>query len=624
MCGISGIFSKNKFYDSEIINSLKSIKHRGPNNTVHASFMDEKFHLFSSELSDQKTQQELQNSTKISSNNWIGFNRLSIIDLSNNGMQPFYDNHSKTTFLFNGEVYNYKELRENFLKDITFTSDSDSEVVFQLYLKLGDDFIHHLRGMFVITVVDYSKNELKVWRDRFGIKPFYYFLDKENFIFSSEIKGIFATDLVKKEIDFKHLAYSYYLNTSFAPNTVYQQIKSLEAATKLTVNLTNFSCKKETYWTLNYNPDQRKIEQHEFLNDVKQVVELAAISDVKQAVMLSGGLDSGLLAYQFNQLKVEIDAITIYNNQVEEQNELEFAESNAKNANLNLLAFEIENKVNLQTIKEYCLAEEEPNSSPEPAYFLAKKAHENKYVVLQNALGLDELFYGYGYYYQAKQLQKIQPFLFKSFRYLLKGSKRNKYEEITTFGLDTSPFVMRSIASWEEITQLFKHYNSDNWEHPISVLMKQVKQTNPKFESFPLLKKISYLDFYYYISSHHTFHSDQPSMQFETEMRFPYLDHQFVQKYFNCTNLDKGLTKKNNKPYLRKNVNKILSSDVLYMPKKGFSMPTKNWLKDVNLERDFSDLETYFGSEYKNWMNNPAKKWLMISTVYFLRNEDKT
>ncbi|MBO6212875.1 asparagine synthase-related protein, partial [Algoriella sp.] len=145
---------------------------------------------------------------------------------------------------------------------------------------------------------------------------------------------------------------------------------------------------------------------------------------------------------------------------------------------------------------------------------------------------------------------------------------------------------------------------------------------NPKFESFPVLKKISYLDFYYYISSHHTFHSDQPSMQFETEMRFPYLDHQFVQKYFNCTNLDKGLTKKNNKSYLRKNVNKILSSDVLYMPKKGFSMPTKNWLKDVNLERDFSDLETYFGSEYKNWMNNPAKKWLMISTTYFLRNED--
>lgn len=622
MCGISGIFSKNKLYDSSIINSLESIKHRGPNNTVHASFIANDFHLFSSQLSSQKTQIELQNSTEIVSNNWIGFNRLSIIDLSDNSMQPFYDNDSQTAFLFNGEIYNYKELRENFLTDITFISDSDSEVVFQLYLKLGDDFIHHLRGMFVITLVNYSTNKLKVWRDRFGIKPFYYFLDEEKFIFSSEIKGIFATDFVKKGIDFKHLAYTYYLNTSFAPNTVYQQIKSLEAATKLTVNLTNFTCEKEIYWTLNYEPDDREIDQNEFLNDVKEVVELAAISDVKQAVMLSGGLDSGLLAYQFDQLKVDIDAITIYNNQVEEQNELEFAKSNAKASNLNLLAFEIDNNVNLQTIKEYCLAEEEPNSSPEPAYFLAKKAHENKYIVLQNALGLDELFYGYGYYSQVKKLQKIEPFLFKSFNYFLKGSKRNKYEEIATFGLETSPFVMRSFASWKEIKLLFKQYNSDNWEHPISVLMKQVKQNNATFESLPLLKKISYLDFYNYISSHHSFHSDQPSMKFETEMRFPYLDHQFVQKYFNCTNLDKGLTKENNKPFLRKNVHNILPKDVLFMPKKGFSMPVKNWLKDVNLELDFPELITYFGDEYKNWVNNPAKKWLMISTIYFLRNED--
>ncbi|MEG0187068.1 MAG: hypothetical protein RR668_00195, partial [Algoriella sp.] len=99
MCGISGIFSKNKLYDLSIINSLESIKHRGPNNTVHASFIANDFHLFSSQLSSQKTQIELQNSTEIVSNNWIGFNRLSIIDLSDNGMQPFYDNDSQTAFL---------------------------------------------------------------------------------------------------------------------------------------------------------------------------------------------------------------------------------------------------------------------------------------------------------------------------------------------------------------------------------------------------------------------------------------------------------------------------------------------------------------------------------------------
>ncbi|HBX62722.1 MAG TPA: hypothetical protein DEG63_06480, partial [Flavobacteriaceae bacterium] len=389
MCGISGIFSKNKLSDSSILNSLKSIKHRGPNNTIHISFFDKEIHFYSSQLSDKRTQFDLRNSDGIQTNNWIGFNRLSIIDLSNNGMQPFYDNDAKISFMMNGEVYNFKELRNEFLSDVDFISNSDSEVAFQLYLKLGDDFVQHLRGMFVIVIVDYQKNEVNIWRDRFGIKPFYYFLDEENFIFSSEIEGIFATDLVQKEINFKHLAYTFYLNSSFAPNTIYNNIYSLEAATQLKVDLSNFKSDKKQYWQLNYQPNHQLISLEEFLSDVEKVVNLSSVSDVKQAIMLSGGLDSGLLAYMIGQKNSDIDALTIYNESVPEQNELDFAKSNALNANLNIKAFEIENQVDLQTIKEYCFAEEEPNSSPEPAYFLTKKAKQNNYTVLHNALGLD-------------------------------------------------------------------------------------------------------------------------------------------------------------------------------------------------------------------------------------------
>ena len=136
-----------------------------------------------------------------------------------------------------------------------------------------------------------------------------------------------------------------------------------------------------------------------------------------------------------------------------------------------------------------------------------------------------------------------------------------------------------------------------------------------------LIKKISYLDFYYYISSHHSLRTDSPAMKNEIEMRFPYLDHLFVQKYFNCSFLDQDLSKENNKSFLRKNVQTILPKDVLSMKKKGFSMPTSKWLESVNLEQDFPELKTYFGENYKNWIDHPSKKWFLISTSLLMKKK---
>ncbi|MBF0596995.1 asparagine synthase (glutamine-hydrolyzing) [Faecalibacter rhinopitheci] len=618
MCGFSGVFSKEELNEDVIVNSLKSIKHRGPNNTLHACFEDD-LKLFSSDLSDEETQLKYPNFFHKLSSNWIGFNRLSILDLSNNGMQPFYDTKSKIAFLLNGEVYNFKTLKDKYLIGIDLKSGSDTEVVFQLYLKFGDQFIDLLQGMFVIVVIDYYDNKIKIWRDRFGIKPFYYYLDEHQFIFSSEIKGIFETGLVKKEINYKHLAYSFYLNSSFAPHTIYENIYTLEAANKLTVDFLSFKFKKEIYWTLDYIPNNQEISKEEFLDDIKSVVKLASISDVQQAVMLSGGLDSGLLAYQLHQNSVDVDAITIYNEEADEQNELTFARSNAINSELELLEIEIPNDVSIQELKEYILAEEEPNYSPEPAYFLSKKAKENNYVVLHNALGLDELFYGYSYYYKAKQLENVKLFLHPSLKMFLSGNKKFKYEDLTIFGLEGIPFILRSIASWQEIKTLFKKYGSENWEHPVATLLNQVRKNNPNFDTYPLLKKISYLDIYYYISSHHSLRSDSPSMVNNIEMRFPYLDHLFIQKYFNCSRLDNGLSMKNNKPYLRKCVKNILPNDVMNMPKKGFSMPTKSWLNSVDVIQEFPEIEYFFDDISMDWLNNSTKKWLLISTSLLLK-----
>lgn len=617
MCGISGIFTKKKINGRAISQSLESIQHRGPDNSLCGSFNDQKFQFLSHELSDNETKSSYQNAESVESDNWIGFNRLSIIDLSNNGMQPYYDAASQTAFMLNGEIYNFSELRETELKNETFISNSDTEVAFKLYLKFGDEFVHKLRGMFVISVVDYAKGKVKIWRDRFGVKPLYYTINTEKFIFSSEMKGLFWTELIQKEIEPKHLAHVYYLHANFARNTIYKNVFSLEPATKLEVDFNSFELKKEKYWTLQYQPENQIIEREEFHSDLNEIVQLSAVADVNQALMLSGGLDSGILAHFLAKNNSEIEAVTIYNRNDERLNEFEFAKITAQKNNMKLRGFEVPDKVDLTTLYEYTTTEEEPSDAIEPAYFLSKKASENNIKVLYNALGLDELFFGYKYYAQALKFNSQKKLLFNSFKILLKGKKRYKYDEMTKLGIFALPIITRSSMSWNSIQELF---GQNDWEHPVSELMKAVPQD---FYKMPLAKQLSWLDFHFYISSYHSFRSDQPSMKHSLEMRFPFLDHLFVQKYFNQSYLHEGLKEDYNKPFLRKNAENLLDGRVLKMPKKGFTMPHDSWMQDVpHHSLDYEQLKPIFADiDLKNWADTTKKKWLMFSTSQIINNE---
>lgn len=615
MCGISGIFTKESIDGVAITNSLKSIQHRGPDNSLCAIYQNQQIQFLSNDLSDTETSETYPNLFDKESTNWIGFNRLSIIDLSNNGMQPFYDEKSQTGFMLNGEVYNFSELKENELKGEKFHSQSDSEVAFRLYLKLGDAFIHKLRGMFVISVIEYDKGKVKIWRDRFGIKPLYYHISNEQFIFSSEMKGIFETGKLKKEISPRHLAHIYYLHSNFAPNTLYKNVFSLEAGTKLEVDLSSFSLKKEKYWTLHYQPENNIIDKEEFLSDLNEIIRLSTVADVKQALMLSGGIDSGILSHFFAKNNTAIEAITIYNKSNDLLNEYEFAKITAERNKMKFWGIEVPDNVDLQTLYEYAITEEEPSGSIEPAYFLSKKASEKHFRVLYNALGLDELFYGYKYYSQSLQFDLYKKLLLNPFKYLLKKNKRDRYDELTRIGIHALPFITRSPMSWKCVLELF---GEKDWEHPVEELMRQVPS---EFFQMPTIKQLSWMDFYFYISSYHSFRSDQPSMKSNIEMRFPFLDHFFVQKYFNQSYLHKGLSKTNNKPFLRKNINDLLDQRVLNMPKKGFSMPQESWMRELSgMDSEIDNLVSIFGNkDLSKWADTPTKKWFLFSTAQNLK-----
>jgi len=573
MCGFSGVISNNELQPKIILDSISVIKHRGPDDTLIFTG-DQEF--FSCELSNSDSQENFpQLPLDKNSSAFFAFNRLSIVDLSANAMQPFFDEETKVVFMLNGEIYNYIELKNEFLSTETLVSQSDSEVAFRLYLKLGAEFIHHLRGMFSIVVYDLKNNRLKAWRDRLGMKPFYYTVRDGIFVFSSEMKGIFATNIIQKEINYQGLAYSMYLGTCPSPLTIYRNISSLEAGGKLEYSLVSGQIKVDQYWHLKYKPSSRTIGFDEFNADLMELCQLHQTGDVEKALMLSGGMDSGTLAYYFSKFDPELKCLNIYANN-HSTDEREFAKENASNAGLEITYLEIPATPSDLQIRKCKHGEEEPNSIPEPAVFLCEEARKMGIEVLYSALGPDELFGGYKYFRTIQKLKKAIGLLKLTPTFLIPEKHREKFSEVKKYGLEYYPIICRRLFTWEQITQILKTKGEEIPVHPIKYLDNQIKTIYPECKDLPLLKKVSYLEIFYFISSHHSFRSDQPSMRFSIEMRFPFLDHQFIEKYFNQTDTFENIGK-HLKPRFREYVSNVLPKRIFEMGKKGFSMPAENW-----------------------------------------------
>lgn len=574
MCGFSGIISNGELHQQVIVDSISSIKHRGPDDTLIFAG-DQQF--YSCELSNPASRKNFPPMpTDKKSNQFFAFNRLSIVDLSQNAMQPFFDIEKEVVLMLNGEIYNYIELRNEFLSDEVFVSQSDSEVAFRLYLKFGDAFVDLLRGMFSIVVYDFKNSRLKAWRDRLGMKPFYYALKDGIFVFSSEMKGIFATQIIEKEIHYEGLAYSMYLGTCPSPLTIFKGISSLQAGSKLEYSPTSGEIKSTPYWHLKYISSERTIGFEEFNSDMEELCRLHRTGDVEKALMLSGGMDSGTLAHYFSKFDPDLKCLNIYaeNHAVDER---PFAQENASNAHLEIVFLEIPQTPDEIQMAECLKAEEEPNSIPEPALFLCAKAKEMGIEVLYSALGPDELFGGYNYFATIHKFEKLSGVLKFIPTAFLPLKYRSKFAEVKKYGFEFYPLTCRRLFTWEQIIQFLKKERQEIPIHPIEYLNNQVNIIYPEFKHLPLLKKASYMEIFYFISSHHTFRSDQPSMRFSIEMRFPFLDHLFIEKYFNqadtFVNIGNYL-----KPQFRDYVSNVLPKTVMGMKKKGFSMPTEKWV----------------------------------------------
>lgn len=581
MCGISGYYSFHKSISStNILEMNQAIKHRGPD--------DEGFWLydygqgisFSGNDSTPKIKEQFPVLQERSSDIALGFRRLSIIDLSEKGHQPMLSENEQIIITFNGEIYNFKKLRKE-LESLGyfFRSNSDTEVILKGYQEWGNSTFAKLDGMFAICIVDLTNKKLILARDRVGMKPLFYYQSEEGLVWASEIKALLKNESVKPEINWNGVYTNFLFQTTLAPQTCFQDILSLEPASLMTVDLSDQKITKEKFWTLP-SPSVKNIPEEEAVTKIDELISESIseqlYADVPVAVMMSGGIDSTLIASKSKPFNPDINTYTI---------SYPFSEEEVKNASLAAQHFGVSHDIKevsddeaLEQLKENIQHFEEPYSSFEVLINAAKYAHDKDFKVVLSGNGADELFAGYSHtlklnrWLLMRNFNFIKPFIFTKDQFSQRVKNYFSQDDMFDFFRQSQISMMPSEVKNLFHTSIFKNINTDLSGYHTS----ESKSYSGYFE----------YDMKYSLSSHHVFRDDLSAMKYSVEFRYPYLSNNLI-NYVASLPVNIRFNGSKNKPLLRKTAEKYLPESVLNMPKKGFSFPVHYLIKNEKRVRDF-------------------------------------
>lgn len=517
----------------------------------------------------------------------LGMRRLSIIDLSG-GRQPIFNQDRTILTVFNGEIYNFRELRSKLeSKGYTFATKTDTEVIVYAYEEYGIEFPKYLNGMFAIALHDTVQKKLYLVRDHLGIKPLYYAFNQNNLVWGSEIKAILASGRVEKTLDLDALGE--YLAWEYVPGkaTLFKEIRQLEPGQLLEIDLENPRCEPQTYWDI---PTTKEIElsDEEWADKVeaqlRKSVTMQLVSDVPLGAFLSGGVDSSLTVALMG--KAQTYSIGFDD---PSYNELQWSEKVAAHLGVEHINEVIQpNVVELFEHLMYFLDDPIGDFSIFPTYLVSRLAR--KYVTVSlSGDGGDELFGGYETYLadeKAQQYQKIpaifrknliEPFI-KSLRPQpqKKGlvNKAKRFIEGLENPVDLSHARWRIFAGDTVRSQLFTAEANQELVTPsashIIDLFNKAGDRQPQNRSM-------YVDVKSYLSDDILVKVDRMSMAVSLESRVPYLDPDLVELAFQIPERLK-VTPGETKVLLKSVAARHLPAECVYRPKEGFSIPIKNWL----------------------------------------------
>ncbi len=561
MCAIAGIWSTKKINKKFADAFRDSMKHRGPDSST--SYFDQNMHIM------------------------LAHCRLSILDLTDTGIQPMVDKATGCVIVYNGEIYNFRSLREKAIEwGYNFYSSSDTEVLLAYYIKFGVDFVQYLRGMFAFAVYDPRDQTFLLCRDRVGIKPIYYYWDGYTFAFASEIKSFQEYPEFDLRLDitsvYDYMSYNYIPH----PKSIYSKIRKLEPGTSLQFHTSTKNISLMKYWEISIHNIVNK-QRNYILSDIEELiyesVKLHLVSDVQIGSFLSGGVDSSIIAAYVSDYYPTLKTFTI-GFDVMDKDEIPFAQETAQN--LKLCNFSKKNNYEsfIQYIDKFLDIYDEPFGDTSGfAVYAASELARSKVKVILAGDGGDEVFGGYirssSDVHTRFREHALSPFI----RFLLHNVKTRRGEAYLINLLSSKEKILNNsiwmrakqkkvFFSTEILHNYFTHYN-DYWF---------LEKYYPNSGDF--IRDKIYMDFCTMLPERMLTKIDRASMSASVEVRVPFLDHKLIEYVFSLPSCIWFDNKKGGKWVLKDLLRKRLPDNLVSRPKKGFSIPLDEWFNQLSFD----------------------------------------
>lgn len=564
MCGFVGFCDDSKNKKKIIRDMADIIKHRGPDSDGYY----------------------------VDNNIALGFRRLSIIDLDK-GSQPIFNEDKDKVIVFNGEIYNYKEIREELKsKGHKFSTNTDTEVILHGYEEYKEDILNKLRGMFAFVIYDIKEKSLFGARDFYGIKPFYYYYDNENFLFGSEIKSFLGSPNFKKELNKDMLSQYLTFQCSIGEDTFFKNTYKLLPGHYFIYKDKELEVKK--YYEVKLEPnDDKSLE--EWVSGIREVIDNSVlahkVSDVGVGSFLSSGVDSSLIA----KLSSVDKTFTVgYDNK--KYSEIDYAKEFSDKINVSNVSKKISKEEYFKEFSnvQYYMDEPLADASAVMLYFLSKTASKHVKVCLSGE-GADEIFGGYNIYhepYSVSWYNKIPYFIRKcigilvypfrnytGFNFLYRRSKKIEDRYIGNAFI-FEPNDAKKIVNFNYGNKTYKDFTKPYYD---------------KVSDLDVVTKMQYIDFNFWLIYDILLKADKMSMANSLEVRVPYLDREVIEHASKLPSKYK-IVGNETKYAFRKVAKEELADKVADKKKLGFPVPIREWLKKDDVYQEVKNM--FLESEY--------------------------